>query len=82
MKVIKKVYVPLAERSQGPYPYTPSPRGVLASELADTLNRLVPTLPPDAFVEPILAPQHPGMMGGQSLVLAWYEELPDQQPGA
>lgn len=63
-------------------------RPLLATELVDALNRLVPTLPPDARVEPSLHDPRwgpvphtdPRAIGG-ALLFSWEEELPAAAEG-
>lgn len=68
MKVTRSVRLPLQvpmDGGQGHY------RWILASELADSLNRLVGTLPAQARVEAVIRE-----MVGTYLAFVWDEELP------
>src|SRR5262245_37823811 len=74
MKVTRSVRIALqapVEGGQGHYGW------ILASQLADTLNRLLPTMPPQARVEAVIRE-----MMGTYLAFVWEEELPADSSGA
>lgn len=75
MKITRSVRIPLLLPDEGAPGYTApiGHRWILASELADSLNTLVGTLPPEARFEGVVRE-----MNTTYLALVWDEELPER----